>query len=157
MKPAVRLDRDSGREVVTGVMVKWGGCKDQTISDLLEIFKAEQMKCLQGDLPPGGRGKSQGLEFEVDGFGCCSSIQPTLGEMLQWSGATSQLTQHVATSLKCMAHIQPKSPSEAPLSNIPLLNPSPACHHAQGHRSSRASLTLSSLLSQLQAFAIFCL
>lgn len=107
-------------------MVKWAGCKDQTITDLLEIFTAEQMKCLQGDLPPGGRGKSQGPEFEVDGFGCCSSIQPTLGEMLQWSGATSQLTQHVATSLTCTAHIQPKSPSETLLSNIPLLNPSPA-------------------------------
>lgn len=78
----MRLDRDSGREVVTGVMVKGGGCKDQTISDLLEVFKAEQMKCLQGDLPAEGRGKSQGPEFEVGGFSCCSSVQPALGEML---------------------------------------------------------------------------
>lgn len=69
--------------MVTGVMVKWGGCKDhQTISDLLEVFKAEKMKCLQGDLLPEGRGKSQGPEFEVDGFSCCSSVQPALGEML---------------------------------------------------------------------------
>lgn len=64
-------------------MVKWGGCKDhRTISDLLEVFKADQMKCLQGDLLPEGRGKSQGPEFEVDGFSCCSSVQPALGEML---------------------------------------------------------------------------
>lgn len=106
-------------------MLKWGGCNDQTISDLLEVFKAEEIKCLQGDAPPEGRGKSQGPEFEVDGFSCCSSVQPALGEMLRWSGATSQLTQHVAASLKCVAHIQPKNPWETLLSNIPLPNPSP--------------------------------
>lgn len=115
--------------------MKWGGSKDQTTSDLLEVFKAEQIKCLQGDVTPEGRGESQGPEFEVDGFSCCSSVQPVLGEMLWWSGATTQLTQHVATSLKCMAHIQPKSQWEILLSNIPLLNPSPALSpHQRGQR-----------------------
>lgn len=76
IKPVIRLDRDSGRKVVMGVTANWVGCKYQTPSDLLDGFKAEQIRCLQRALYPQkivASLKSQDLTLMVSVI----TVQPT--------------------------------------------------------------------------------